>query len=159
MASLHQTDSAARNLVIADLFFGLGAVLLIVIAVISLSVKDMLSDLIATSAPDVQDTERAVQALAMARAPVLYATSAGLHRVTANSTEQIGLNDISAAPLLAEWLADTRLLIIDPAGQEAAFLTFARAARSDMAGLNTLRLTSACRSLQASGADQFACGR
>ena len=151
--------ATSQNLVISDLFFGLGAVLLIVIAVVSLSVQNMLSGLIATSDPDFKDTEAAVQTLARDSGPVLFARSGGLQWVTTDGAEMIGVNDFSTEPRLQRWLGDATMLIIDADGQVAAFLTLASAARSGVTALNTLRLAMPCRALRPTDAGQIACAR
>lgn len=147
----------ALNLVASDLFFGLGAVLLVVVAALSLGLKEIVTQIISdrTAAPD--DTRQAVAALVAASdKTVLLADDQGLHRMQGETSTLISLDALWTSDELPDWLADAPLLVIAISGQETAFLTYARAAETHPAPLATLRLTQDCHAIRHVGQD-FLC--
>jgi hypothetical protein len=141
-------DHGPLNLVAADLFFGLGAVILVAVAALSLNVRNMLSEVMGSQGAGSQDTLQAAAALSATTGPILLADAAGLHRLADGAGSLIALDDLWAAPDLPAWLAETPLLVVAPQGQDAAFLTFSRAAGAGTPPLATLRLTQDCRALR-----------
>ena len=149
-------DHGVMNLVASDLFFGLGAVLLVAVAALSLSVQQVVSRAVADRSAAAEDTRVAVAVLAATTGPILLADAQGLHRLTADRADLIEPDDLWSAPELAAWLAASPLLVIAPTGQDVAFLTYSRAAGEGLAALPTLRLTKDCRALRQT-AQGFAC--
>lgn len=147
----------ALNLVASDLFFGLGAVLLVVVAALSLGLQQVVTQIITDRIAAPQDTRDAVAAYgAVSNRPVLLADDQGLHRVAGQTSALIPLDVLWASEHLPAWLDDDPLLIIALSGQETAFLTFARAAETHPAPLATLRLTQDCHAIRNVGQD-FEC--
>lgn len=140
----------ALNLVASDLFFGLGAVILVTVAALSLGLKDMVARVITDQSATPDETRAASASLAAQTGQtVLFADAAGLHRMHRGSEALIPLADLWDAPDLPGWLAEEPLVIIAASGQEAAFLTFSRAASAQPAPLQTLRLPGDCAELRA----------
>lgn len=147
----------ALNLVASDLFFGLGAVMLVVVAALSLGLQQMVTRLVADRVTDAEDTSSALAALSRTDdVTLLLADAEGLHHIQGGTETSVALDEIWAFPQLSDWLADEPLLVIAPSGQETAFLTFARAAEIHPEPLATLRLTQDCRTFRRSGTG-FAC--
>jgi|JI10StandDraft_1071094.scaffolds.fasta_scaffold95496_2 hypothetical protein len=154
-----QTDRShpALNLVASDLFFGLGAVLLVVVAALSLGLREMVTQIVADRTADPDDTRQAVAALGAAfDGPVLLADDQGLHRMSGQTSALIALDALWTSDQLPDWLAENPLLIVALSGQEVAFLTFARAAETHPAPLATLRLTDDCHAIRQE-AQHFLC--
>lgn len=148
---------AALDLVASDLFLGLGAVMLVVVAALSLGLQDMVTRLLPSQNARPGDTRDAATALtATTGLTVLLADEAGLHHLKAGSGEVIALDDLWKSDRLEVWFAEEPLLIIAPSGQEVAFLTYSRASQSHPAPLLTLRLPHDCRELRQTGPD-FQC--
>lgn len=141
-------NHGALNLVASDLFFGLGAVILVAVVVLSLNLREVVTRAMADRAATDTDTRQAAADLSAAiSAPVLLADAQGLHRLVAGQRTTIPLADLWAAPGLDAWLGEAPLLVIAPQGQDAAFLLFSRAATVAPTPLPTLRLTRDCRAL------------
>lgn len=137
------------DLVASDLFFGLGAVMLVVVAALSLSLREVVTRSLSDLAPDATDTRQAATRLAVETGDtVLLADAEGLHRFGTDKAELSGLDGLWSDPRLATWLAEDPLLVIAPLGQDAAFLTFSRAAELDPDLIVTLRLTQDCRAIR-----------
>ena len=151
------SDKGSMNLVASDLFFGLGAIMLVLLAALSLGLRGIVSQALADRSAKPDEVRQAVAELAAARqAPVLLADSSGLHRLAGNTAALIALDDLWAAEQLSLWLADDPLLVVTASGEDAAFLVFSRAATLSAAPIVTLRLTQNCKSLAQSG-ETFVC--
>lgn len=147
----------ALNLVASDLFFGVGAVILVVVAALSLGLKDMVARIVADRTASAEETRLATAALVETSGlKVLLADAQGLHRMQGKTDALIALDDLWQSDQLSDWFAEEPLLIIAASGQETAFLTFSRAAEFHPAPLATLRLTQDCRELRRLG-DRFQC--
>lgn len=147
----------ALNLVASDLFFGLGAVMLVVVAALSLGLQAMVTRVLADQGARAEDTMTAAASLtARTGLVLLLADGQGLHRLQGGARTSIPLDDLwqSDAPDL--WLAEDPILVITPAGQDTAFLTFSRAASSHPGRIRTLRLPQECRDILQDGQD-FRC--
>jgi hypothetical protein len=144
-----EVDGQGRlNLIASDLFFGLGAVILVTVAALSLTLQDVVARAMTDGRALPEDTRRAAAELSLAISrPILFADAEGLHRLAAGRRTTLALDDLWGAPELAGWLEGPPLLVIAPQGQDAAFLTFSRAAGLATAPLPTLRLTQDCRVL------------
>lgn len=129
--------SAPRQLVVADLFFGLTAILLILVALLSSGVARIAE----TALSDPADATLVARDFAAAHdAPVIVATSDG-----------VTLHDGTTMPLdrLAGWDAPRftapPLVIVTPDGMEADFLLATPLGRSGLTAVTRLRMTDACR--------------
>lgn len=141
-------SQGAMNLVASDLFFGLGAVLLVVVAALSLGLRDMVARVAQemTATPD--QTRAAVVALGQVTGEaLLLADATGLRHIQDGRETLIPLDDLWQSDLLAGWLAEAPLLVIAPSGQDTAFLTYSRAAALRPEPIPTLRLPQDCRQL------------
>jgi hypothetical protein len=140
-------DQGPLNLVASDLFFGLGAIMLVVVAAVSLNLRAVMERVVTSRTPGPEATLRAVKGIDPG-APVLLADAAGLRRIVGGREELIALDRLWQDPRLEGWLQDDPLLIVAAAGQEAAFLTFSRAASLRPEPIATLRLPGDCRILR-----------
>ncbi len=147
----------ALNLVASDLFFGLGAVLLVMVAALSLGLREVVTQIVADRSATPEDTRQAVSTLGAATdGSVLLADDQGLHRIAGQTSELIALDALWTSDQLPDWLGDNPLLIVALSGQDVAFLTFARAAETHPAPLATLRLTEDCHAIRQE-AQHFLC--
>lgn len=148
---------ATLNLVASDLFFGLGAVILFLVAAISVGLQDIVSQALDDRAAGTEETREAVSALAVDMgAPVLLADAAGLHRLEGATVDLIPLDDLWSSDRLGAWLGGAPLLVVALSGEDTAFLIFSRAATLSADPLVTLRLTQDCHRLRQTG-QTFAC--
>ena len=147
MTPLPGQGQSALNLVASDLFLGLGAVMLVVVAAVSFGLQDMVARI---AGPVASTTETRQAVLALSRQtdrPLLLADAQGLHRTRGGTGADIGLDQVWTSPDVPEWLAEDPLLIIAADGQDAGFLVFSRAAQDGLGAVTTLRLPRGCRDL------------
>lgn len=157
MTSKVDRSHPALNLVASDLFFGLGAVLLVVVAALSLGLKEIVGQITSDRTAAPEDTRQAVAALVTTLdRSVLLADDQGLHLMGGETSTLISLDALWTSDQLPDWLADAPLLIVALSGQDTAFLTFARAAQTHPEPLATLRLTQDCHAISQVGQD-FLC--
>jgi hypothetical protein len=149
MTSKSDDGPGALHLVAADLFFGLGAVMLVAVAAVSLGLQEMVARTIADATASPAETRDAAASLAVqVGTAVLLADEQGLHLLENGATALIATDDLWSSDLLADWLADDPLLVIAVSGQDAAFLTYSRAVDLRPDPLATLRLPHECRNLR-----------
>ncbi len=131
-----------RSLVVSDIFFGLAAILLILLALMSASLQTMLQ----STAPEHADSLEAAQELLAEFPVILFLDNAGITTIGENASH-VPLNAILSNERLPSLLAQDPLILIASDGIEAAFLMSALAERLDILALNTARLDKHCSDL------------
>ncbi len=150
-----------RNVVSADVFFGLGAIMLVIVALLSVNLRTLLQQSGATRAIENQTLSRAVEAFSRINSPVILAQQNsviifGIHQ----DHLEISLDDVLRAPEVNRALGQRAMLITTPNGLDAHFLVLANAHAAGITSVETLRLHTFCQYLEqeiASG--QILCGK
>lgn len=128
-----------RNLVISDIFFGLAAILLIVLALMTANLRA----LIERRAPGETQSLEALADLPPSMGTVIFAGAAQVV-IFGETDTRISLDDVLNDPAVAISLSDDPLVVIAPEGGEAAFLVVARAARLGIPALRLIYLDRHC---------------
>lgn len=147
-----------RNLVTSDIFFGLGAILLIVVALLSLNIKDILTSIDNRSAISAEELSATLMEYASLQGPVIYAVEAGVLLLEAGEEIEVPLNEVVPSEEVKLWLQRSNLLIVDPNGLEASFLLHSVASSLGMGSVRTMRLPNDCQSISID-ADQLVCSK
>ncbi|MGR3483853.1 MAG: hypothetical protein ACU0BF_00770 [Paracoccaceae bacterium] len=137
---------------VADILFGLSAVLLIVLALLSTRLAEGIA-----RAAETRERAQAVDALAVTRAAVA-ALPGAVVLATADGIEVGGARiPLSGVPDWAPGEAGPLRLVVMPDGIEADFLLTPALARAGVASVERSRLTGACGRLVARDGGGLAC--
>ena len=152
-------DQPPQSLVAADIFFGLGAIILIVLALLSLNFQTILSTAAQSDAATRAELRSSATRLSQTQGVVLLADAQGIQISQDAQSSAIALDAISGLQELTDHLRAGALLIIGPEGREAAFLLQASAARAGIPSHRVVRLPIRCRDFVPSTADTIECAR
>lgn len=153
-----------QPLIVSDLFFGLAAVLLIVLALLSSQIAPLMQragkpdadpQFLRSATPALAAHKGGVRHLMLLDAQGVMMTAAAQNGDTV--TDAIPLDEMLGSAPLLQGLHAEPLVLIAPDGLEAAFLLSSRAASEGVATLTTYRLPQGCRQLIWRGAEQLRC--
>lgn len=143
------------QLVVSDLFFGLSAILLIVVALMSAEVREFTVSA-ARNVGSGQGSDTAVAA--MAAAEQSYAVLASGKRAVFyepnGSSVSIDRDALLGSAMIRDWVGRAQrssgapVVVIDPDGSEAAFLLEPALAQAGLERFSRIRLIRGCRALK-----------